>query len=75
MVLIAHRRRLTCLVLSDRRPSADAQAHALRMAAEGAVAAYEKVVGETWKPFERPVDNTTDTVGRKAAKAQMSAFD
>lgn len=51
------------------------QAHALRMAAEGAVAAYEKVVGETWKPFERPVDNTTDTVGRKAAKAQMSAFD
>ena len=45
------------------------------MAAEGAVAAYEKVVGETWKPFERPVDNTTDTVGRKAAKAQMSAFD
>ena len=51
------------------------QSHALRMAAEGAVAAYEKVVGETWKPFERPVDNTTDTVGRKAAKAQMSAFD
>ena len=51
------------------------QSHALRMAAEGAVAAYERVVGETWKPFERPVDNTTDTVGRKAAKAQMSAFD
>ena len=42
---------------------------------EGAVAAYEKVVGKTWKPFERTVDNTTDTVGRKAAKAQMSAFD
>ena len=37
------------------------QAHALRMAAEGAVAAYEQVVGETWKPFERPVDNTTAT--------------
>ena len=51
------------------------QSHALRMAAEGAVAAYEKVVGETWKPFERPVDQTTDTVGRKAAKAQLSAFD
>ena len=32
------------------------QAHALRMAAEGAVAAYEQVVGETWKPFERPVE-------------------
>ncbi|MEY9120674.1 hypothetical protein ABIA09_000236 [Bradyrhizobium yuanmingense] len=27
------------------------QSHALRMAAEGAVAAYEKVVGEAWKPF------------------------
>jgi hypothetical protein len=26
------------------------QAHALRMAAEGAVAAYEQVIGETWKP-------------------------
>ena len=51
------------------------QAHALRMAAEGAVAAYDHVVGEAWKPFDRPVDNTTDTVGRKAAKAQMSAFD
>ncbi|MEY9606951.1 hypothetical protein ABIF74_011704 [Bradyrhizobium japonicum] len=45
-------------------PTWGVQAHALRMAAEGAVAAYEKVVGETWKPFERPVDNTTDTVGR-----------
>jgi hypothetical protein len=51
------------------------QAHALRMAAEGAVAAYETVIGETWKPFERPVDNTTETVGPKAAKAQMSAID
>jgi hypothetical protein len=44
------------------------------MAAEGAIDAYEKVIGETWKPFERPVDTTTDTIGRKAAKAQMSAF-
>lgn len=51
------------------------QAHALRMAAEGAVAAYEQVVGETWKPFDRPVDNPGEKLDRKAAEAQMSAFD
>lgn len=51
------------------------QAHALRMAAEGAVAAYEQVVGEAWKPFDRPVDNPGQTLDRKAAAAQMSAFD
>jgi hypothetical protein len=50
------------------------QAHALRMAAEGAVAAYEQVVGEVWKPFERPVDNSGQTVDRKAAEVQMAAF-
>jgi hypothetical protein len=38
------------------------QAHALRMAAEGAVAAYEQVVGEAWKPFERQVENPGQTV-------------
>jgi hypothetical protein len=26
------------------------QAHVLRMAAEGAVSAYEDIIGETWKP-------------------------
>lgn len=51
------------------------QAHALRMAAEGAVAAYEQVVGEAWKPFDRPVENPGQTLDRKAAAAQMSAFD
>ena len=51
------------------------QAHALRMAAEGAVAAYEQVVGEVWKPFDRPVENPGQTLDRKAAAAQMSAFD
>ena len=50
------------------------QAHALRMAAEGAVRAYEQVVGETWKPFERPMDNIGATVDRKAAHLQMAAF-
>jgi len=50
------------------------QAHALLMAAEGAVRAYEQVVGESWKPFERPIDNTGATVDRKAAELQMAAF-
>lgn len=27
------------------------------MAAEGAIAAYEQVVGECWKPFDGPADN------------------
>ncbi|QDG94467.1 hypothetical protein NIBR502774_18115 (plasmid) [Rhizobium sp. NIBRBAC000502774] len=51
------------------------QSHALRMAAEGAVAAYEQVIGEAWKPFDRPVENPGRGLDRKAAAAQMSAFD
>lgn len=50
------------------------QAHALRMAAEGAVAAYEHVIGEKWKPFERAIENPGQAVDRKAAELQMSAF-
>ena len=50
------------------------QAFSLRMAAEGAVAAYEQVVGEAWKPFDRPVDNRGQTLDRKAAEAQMDAL-
>lgn len=50
------------------------QAHALRMAAEGAVAAYEHVVGEAWKPFERAVENPGQAVDRKAAELQMAAL-
>ncbi|MBB3458800.1 hypothetical protein FHT86_007126 [Rhizobium sp. BK313] len=50
------------------------QAHALRMAAEGAVAAYEQVVGETWKPFDRPVENPGANLDRKAAEAEMAAL-
>lgn len=51
------------------------QAHALRMAAEGAVAAYKHVTGESWKPFDRPIENPGHSVDRKAAETQMSAFD
>jgi N12 class adenine-specific DNA methylase/adenine-specific DNA methylase len=50
------------------------QSHALRMAAEGTIAAYEQVVGETWKPFERAVENPGRTVDRKAAELQMAAL-
>lgn len=50
------------------------QAHALGMAAEGAVNAYEQVVGEAWKPFERPVENPGQNVDRKAADLQMAAL-
>ena len=50
------------------------QAHALRMAAEGAVTAYEHIVGERWKPFERPVDNPGQSLDRKAAELQMAAL-
>ncbi len=50
------------------------QAHALRMAAEGAVTAYEQIVGETWKPFERQIEHAGETVGRKAARLQMESF-
>ena len=51
------------------------QAHALRMVAEGAVAAYEQVIGEAWKPFERQVEHAGETVTKKAAVAQMAAFE
>ncbi|RWB94699.1 MULTISPECIES: hypothetical protein [unclassified Mesorhizobium] len=50
------------------------QSHALRMAAEGAVAAYEQVVGEKWKPFERPVENPGQSIDRKAAEMQLAAL-
>lgn len=50
------------------------QSHALRMAAEGAVSAYEQVVGEAWKPLERAVENPGKTVDRKAAELQMAAL-
>jgi hypothetical protein len=51
------------------------QAHSLCMAAEGAVAAYKNIVGESWKPFDRPVEIPGLSVDRKAAAAQISAFD
>ena len=34
----------------------------------------EHVVGEVWKPFDRPVDNPGQSLDRKAAEAQMDAL-
>jgi hypothetical protein len=50
------------------------QSHALCMSAEGAVAAYERVVGERWKPFERLAEPSGQGVDRKAAELQMAAL-
>ena len=50
------------------------QAHALRCAAEGVVTAYEEIVGEAWKPFERQVETSGQSVDRKAAELQMAAL-
>lgn len=49
------------------------QSHALRMAAEGAIAAYEQVVGECWKPSNA---RSTIRARRSIARAelQMAAF-
>ncbi|MEK1897840.1 MAG: hypothetical protein AAAB20_32005 [Rhizobium sp.] len=52
------------------------QAHVLRMAAEGAVSAYEEITGETWKPYERTgAAPFAPSIDQKAASLQMSAFD
>jgi hypothetical protein len=45
----------------------------LMAAAEGAVAAYIHITGETWKPCEPPVAGPA-TVGRQAAEAEIAAF-
>ena len=50
------------------------QSHALRMAAEGAAAAYEHIVGEAWQPYGRQVEDVGATVSRQAAQHQMAAL-
>ena len=52
------------------------QAHVLRMAAEGAVSAYEHITGETWKPYERSgTAGASASADQRAVSMQMSAFD
>jgi hypothetical protein len=50
------------------------QAYALLAAAEGAVAAYAHVTGETWKAYERQPEIAIPAISRQAAEAQMAAF-
>ena len=49
------------------------QSFALLAAAEGAIAAYADVTGETWKPYEAPLP-PAGTVSRQSAAAEMAAF-
>ena len=49
------------------------QSFALLAAAEGAIAAYADITGETWKPYEAPTAPAA-TVSRKSAAVEMAAF-
>jgi hypothetical protein len=49
------------------------QSFALMAAAEGAIAAYAEITGETWKPYEAPVAPAA-SVARKSAAVEMAAF-
>ena len=50
------------------------QAHALAVAAEGAVHAYAHITGEDWKPYEAPASATSSSTSSKSAAEQMAAF-
>lgn len=41
------------------------------MAAEGAFSAYEQVIGETWKPFDRPVEYLLGRMAQRARHLQI----
>jgi hypothetical protein len=49
------------------------QSYALMAAAEGAIAAYADITGDTWKPYEAPTPPAA-SVARKAAAVEMTAF-
>ena len=49
------------------------QAYALMAAAEGAIIAYEHVVGEAWKPYVG-TSPANATVARQSAEAELAAF-
>ena len=49
------------------------QSFALLAAAEGAIAAYAELTGETWKPYEAPTAPAA-SVARKSAAVEMAAF-
>ncbi len=49
------------------------QAYALLAAATGAVHAYASVIGEDWKPYEKPAA-ASRSVSRQSAAAELAAF-
>ena len=49
------------------------QAFTLMAAAEGAVHAYAHITGETWKPYEAPIQTASST-SRRSATEEMNAF-
>ncbi len=49
------------------------QSFAPPAAAEGAIAAYADITGETWKPYEAPLAPAV-TASRQSAAAEMAAF-
>jgi hypothetical protein len=51
------------------------QAHALLMAAEGAVLAYADITGETWRPYQHVSPAaSTPSIDERAASLQLAAF-
>ena len=59
--------------LRDLAASTTLQAYALMAAAEGALSAYEMVIGEAWKPFA--ASSASGSVSKRAVDEEMSAFD
>ena len=51
------------------------QSFAALAAAEGAVSGYRAATGEEWKPYERQDAPAAQGLDRRAARAQMAAFD
>jgi len=49
------------------------QAYALMAAAEGALSAYEHLIGEVWKPYAAA--SASGSVAKRSAAEEMSAFD
>jgi hypothetical protein len=50
------------------------QAHAVLVAAQGAVSAYAHLTGEDWKPYAGQQQPVGEAVSRQAAEEQLAAF-
>ena len=49
------------------------QAHAILAAAEGAVEAFEHLIGDVWRPWT-PAPHPCHSLARQVAEAQFAAF-